>query len=84
MHILHFFIEDVNNTLMKKFEEHECVIECFCVIDEGGDKFTHPKKNMKNMLAGDCESSIRGQRVEALFVFERLKTGFSRHGTRWK
>lgn len=33
---------------------------------------------------GTAESSIRGQRVEALFVFERLKTDFSRHGTWWK
>lgn len=39
---------------MKKFEEHEYVIERFCVIDEGGDEFSHPKKNTKNMLAGDC------------------------------
>lgn len=37
---------------MKKFE-HECVIDGFCVIDEGGDEFIHSKKNM-NMLAGDC------------------------------
>lgn len=39
---------------MKNFEEHECVIEGFYVIDEGGDEFIHPKKNMKNKLAGDC------------------------------
>jgi len=54
MHILHFFIEDINYILMKKCEEHECVVEGFYVIDEGGDEFIHPKKNMKNMLAGDC------------------------------
>lgn len=30
---------------------------------------------------GTAESNIREQRAEALFVFERLKTGFSRHGT---
>lgn len=39
---------------MKNFEEHECVIEGFYVIDEGGDEFIHPKKNMKNKLAWDC------------------------------
>lgn len=33
---------------------------------------------------GTAEPSIRGQRVEALFVFERLKTDFSRHGTWWE
>lgn len=46
-------MDDINNAFMKKFE-HECVTGGFCVIDEGGDGFFHPKKNMKNKLAGDC------------------------------
>lgn len=54
MHILHFFIEDVNSTLMERFEEHESVIEGFFMIDEEGDEFIHPKKSMKNTLARDC------------------------------
>lgn len=48
----YFFMDDINNIFMKKFE-HKCVIDGFCVIDEGGDEFIHSKKNM-NMLAGDC------------------------------
>lgn len=44
----------MNSTLMESFEEHESVIEGFFVIDEEGDEFIHPKKNTKNMLAGDC------------------------------
>lgn len=54
MHILHFFIEDINSGLMERFEEHESVIEGFFVIDEEGDEFIHPKKNTKNMLARNC------------------------------
>lgn len=54
MHILHFFIEDVNSTLTERFEEHESVIEGFFMIDEEGDEFIHPKKSMKNTLARDC------------------------------
>lgn len=84
MHILHLFIEDINSTLTGRFEGHQSVIAGFFVIDEEGDEFIHPKKSTKDSWLGTAESNIREQRVEALFVFERLKTGFSRHGTWWK
>lgn len=40
-----------------------------------------PKRIRRICWLETAESNIREQRVEALFVFERLKTGFSRHGT---
>lgn len=79
----YLFMDDINNIFISSLNMNVSLMVSVWLMREEMNLFTL-KRTWRICWLGTAESSIMERRVEALFVFERLKTDFSRHGTWWK